>query len=165
MHTVPAIFRCSEPGHRATVAIAASRGPGRCAWVGSLSSAPSSPMDQSSKDQITVLMSAASTIRSFEILRGADFTQQQFNCYADDYDGKHDRKTLEFAYKSLRVRPLAPKQSRFLCLFRRPKPQSRCLADEIEDFTRQRLSKPEIVEMYRKILLERIEPLFRRHGL
>ena len=111
----------------------------------------SNAMHQSTKDQITVLMSAASTIRAFELLRGADFTQQQFNCYADDYDGKYDRKTLDFAYKSLRLRPLVPTKSRFFSLFRRPKPQSRCLADEIEEFTRQRLSKPETVEMYRKI--------------
>ena len=122
-------------------------------------------MHQSTKDQITVLMSAASTIRAIEILRGADFSQQEFNCYADDYDGKYDRKTLDFAYKSLRVRSIEPKPSGFLSLFRGPKPQSRCLADEIEDFTRQRLSKPENVETYRKILLERIEPLFARHGL
>ena len=65
-------------------------------------------------------MSAASIIRAFEILRGTDFTQQEFNCFADDYDGKYDRKTLDFAYKSLGVRPLAPKCSGFLSLFRKP---------------------------------------------
>jgi hypothetical protein len=122
-------------------------------------------MNQSNKDQIAVLMSAASTIRAFEILRGADFSQEQFDCYADDYDGKYDRRTLNFAYKALRFRPIEPKQSGFLSFLRRLKPQSRLFADEIEDFTRARLAKPASVEMYRKILLERIEPLFARHGL
>ena len=122
-------------------------------------------MNQSNKDQIAVLMSAASTIRAFEILRGADFSQEQFDCYADDYDGKYDRRTLNFAYKALRFRPIETKQSGFLSFLRRLKPQSRLFADEIEDFTRDRLAKPASVEMYRKILLERIEPLFARHGL
>jgi hypothetical protein len=122
-------------------------------------------MSQYTEDQIIALMSAASTIRAFEILRGADFSQEQFDCYTDDYDGKYDRMTLNFAYKALRVRPVEPKKSGFLFFFRRLKPQNPSFADKIEDLTRQRLGKPANVEMHRKILLERIEPLFARHGL
>jgi len=88
-------------------------------------------MNQSNKDQITVLVSAASTIRAFEILRGADFSQAQFDCYADDYDGKYDRRTLNFAYKALRFRPIEPKQSGFLSLLRRLKPRSRGAAEPV----------------------------------